>query len=172
MLYWLNHVETSRNCDMIDTLINTSVNMAIKTLLFVPASLLKYTIEKIFNKNKSYGIEVTNTMLANISNCPIDIIDIVLSATFAHYPDFTIAHNNALALIKAESVITASLFKNHKFSSEERLDILNTFIANGELDSVVIYSSYLISGDTTKILSSSNIDVNLELLRKKAIDVK
>lgn len=167
MLYWLNYVESSRNCDMIDTLVNTSVNMAIKTLLFVPASLIKYTIEKIFSKGKNYLAEVINTMLANISNCPIDILDIVLSATFAYYPDFTIAHKDALALIKAGSVITASLFKTHVFSSEERLDILNTFMDNGERDLVAVYSAYLISGDTSKIVTSSSIDINLELLRSK-----
>lgn len=167
MLPWISYVESNKTCDMIDYLVNFSVDMAVRVLAFVPTNLLVYAVRKVTDKGPDYTTKVMDTVLGQISSCPIDTIDSILVNVCESYPKFKISRENALLLIKAGSIYTTSLLHSHSFNSEERLDILNTYNENGRGDLVAIYSSYLISGDTTKIVHRTSVDVDLSTLRRK-----
>lgn len=166
MLSWISYVESNKNYDMIDYLINSSVIKAVKVLTVVQEKYFEYAISKVLDKGFPFASEVLNIILENVSHYPIDKIDAILLLVLERYSEFKFDENKALALVKVGSIYTKFLLHNYRFSKEIRLEIYNHYRDNGREDLLALYSGYLITGEANRIVDSKDADIDLSRLRK------
>jgi len=90
----------------------------------------------------------------------------MLEFVLEKYPEFRFSDKSAEALIKAGSMYTNFLLHNYEFSKEQRLEIYNHYKNNGFDDLLALYGGYLVTGNTSRIITSNDVDVDLSALKR------
>lgn len=172
MLAWISLIEINKNKEMIDYLVNSSTINAVKVLTCVTDGYFIYALSTICEKGFDFVNEILNIILENINNYPIIKVDNILVMVLEKYPEFKFGKDNAVLLIKAGSIYANFLLHNYPMTKEERLAMIDFYRNNGREDLLALYSSYLISGDTTKLLQITSVDIDLSILKREPKDVK
>ena len=61
---------------------------------------------------------------------------------------------------------TNFLLHNYEFSKEQRLEIYNHYKNNCFDDLLALYGGYLVTGNTSRIITSNDVDVDLSALKR------
>lgn len=167
MLYFVAHINSLKTIEMINHLVDVSIDMAIKVFALVPSELFNYTLNRIIAKEESYAKAIVDIMIENTDNFSIDTIGSVLKGVAQVYPKFKVGPKNAISLVKKGSKYSKILISYYHFSKEDRTEIINAYVSEGREDLMAVYGGYLISGHRARIVEGKDVDIDLNVLRRK-----
>ncbi len=163
---WLNKVDCDYNYTMIEGLLLKESIIIFNMLVYLDSTeLLTYALDHLLLCEMPKIKEVLHMLWQGSDNLPIFKIEMVLDKLFAKYPGYKLEKDEVISLICAGTKYTELFLKSYELNAEDRGTILGVYIENNETELLVVYGSYLMTGDKSKLVNGEALDIDIEVLK-------